>query len=1454
MSDDTEKGPEDANREKAQKDGALSSDDLAVKDQGPKEDEPAKDEPKEDGPKEDEGPKDDPQEDPKDQEDPKGEIPKDALPDVRMYEEPPTRSWPDPDDFLEQDAAFKGKEFTEIGVKVPVLMLPVRLETRIDLKNEKLRIRVFPDQLNVQKPEAALSQIEQGAGAHFWGQFKSAPDHASRRAVLEQLIQSVGPRRVGHIIEQTDPEQEAAQSATAPLSRADPQPRLVALPRRWIVMGHAVNGMGFYAESKPLNGTYETGISDKTSANTSIVNGVPVTADAKWMVDFEDAKERGMALEIDLRSEIIAAGEISSMIVFGVEGGKYRKEDAEQIKELLAYHERSSGLGFMPQGSITNNIQGSPTEWTFQDSDLEQIIARLERDTPAPQGSNADELQSLLGLGEVKPLARARHASHPERHQAKAMNRALFEACLGRFMRDLMPAKDDVVRPDAIEGLRDWFIENVTGGAPVCTLRVGAQPYGILPVTPLKYSVWSLPIVRSVEGYVENIVTVLRQDWIRALDQVPLLDPNAIDRQAAHARPASSIPALLASQPHPARLFRRALLADQNRIQEVYDAALEALAGDNPDLYDLYGRRRYAFENAKDIDQQIAVWGRLHFDALNLRTKPVAWRKKAMQDVAAMLAVLGRFEQRQRPLKSLKLPHFEGAIGKPLSAYLAAEPDNERHEYGEVPLVSLDEKTQGIRPQTYLASLAKSLREWADKGGGKKWTGTGEEAPPDLLYALIVSGFDQFGSQQDIVAMAEALDLLASTASAADLDRLARETLGLGSHRLDAWYTSLATARIKRMRSFEAYKTGLSLGAYGWLTDLKFGNRSASSGFMHAPSLPLAATAAVLRSGYLAHGSTEAASPAAIDASSGRVRLAHEILGGVRNGQAVGTLLGYRFERGLKDAQPPLSGLLRDVRQMVINETETDATLDEPVDGMALLELYKSRKVKPLTLLANKALQPHYLALAAIFDAVHDVALFEGTHAATTGKTEHAAAVFEAINQGSQLPPEFRAQTTDRHGLTIDHRLMLLFGADTSGTSVDSGGWHSGLRDQLAPELERWLRQVLPNPAETGFYLEGTDLTLADLNLSALDAIYLMDEDPTGLSAALLSVAAQTIGHRGDGANLRSLAVDLTKSSQKIGLEEFQLMAIELRAMLDASSPLDANGLSARGTTGKATRIGTAQSLKRVQDLADRLAKAIDAGDWALVARFGIAGGTPKALVGRARRLLEQLLEKQQAGHTAPQDMAAHLFGRATPVLVAFTMPETARGDAPVTFYGDLDQEPGASDWLDSVGAVRPLIGRLSTARMLGDMLGGNRMSFDFGQDKRLTNEGWAAISRPPKGTGGRLSVVALRDQKIPKAGQSAVGLMLDQWSERIPADEQMTGVSFQFDAPSSKPPQAMLLAAPHAEFRSWRVGEMARTLYDTLQFAALRMVEPEDLTDFGAVLPTIYAKGLGAADKEAEK
>src|SRR5205807_720272 len=128
---------------------------------------------------------------------------------------------------------------------------------------------------------------------------------------------------------------------------------------------------------------------------------------------------------------------------------------------------------------------------------------------------------------------------------------------------------------------------------------------------------------------------------------------------------------------------------------------------------------------------------------------------------------------------------------------------------------------------------------------------------------------------------------------------------------------------------------GIQLGGYGWVEHLRPGGASpVSEGYIHAPSLTQAATAAVLRSGYLTHRDSGNGDILALDLSSKRVCVALWLLEGVRNGQPLGALLGYRFERGLHERRLELNQYIPRFRQLAPLVAGKLTPLKEPVESV----------------------------------------------------------------------------------------------------------------------------------------------------------------------------------------------------------------------------------------------------------------------------------------------------------------------------------------------------------------------------------------------------------------------------------------------------------------------------------------------------------------------------------------
>jgi len=91
-------------------------------------------------------------------------------------------------------------------------------------------------------------------------------------------------------------------------------------------------------------------------------------------------------------------------------------------------------------------------------------------------------------------------------------------------------------------------------------------------------------------------------------------------------------------------------------------------------------------------------------------------------------------------------------------------------------------------------------------------------------------------------------------------------------------------------------------------------------------------------------------------------------------------------------------------------------------------------------------------------------------------------------------------------------------------------------------------------------------------------------------------------------------------------------------------------------------------------------------------------------------------------------------------------------------------------------------------------------------------------------------------------------GILLDEWTEVIPATTRDTGIAFNFDRPNNEAPQSLLLVTPGTANGEWQWEDLMGALNETLDLAKSRAVEPVhiDGTAYSRFLPaTIMAATL---------
>ncbi|MDH3758491.1 MAG: hypothetical protein OES93_11595, partial [Gammaproteobacteria bacterium] len=168
-------------------------------------------------------------------------------------------------------------------------------------------------------------------------------------------------------------------------------------------------------------------------------------------------------------------------------------------------------------------------------------------------------------------------------------------------------------------------------------------------------------------------------------------------------------------------------------------------------------------------------------------------------------------------------------------------------------------------------------------------------------------------------------------------------------------------------------------------------------------------------------------------------------------------------------------------------------------------------------------------------------------------------------------------------------------------------------------------------------------------------------------------------------------------------------------------------------------------------------------------------------------------------------------------------------------------------EWLHGAACVRERVGDFEIARAMADAVRDDPLPLAPVQFPFRSGDAWLGAEYPPdiEVVHDTVSVVRHLPQGFDAAGAQC-GLLIDDWTESVPLREQVAGLCFNFDAPDSAPPQALLLAITPRETGSWSWDDLVDTVLDTFRRAKLRAVEPDaigELPGIGTLLPAVVAE-----------
>ena len=409
-----------------------------------------------------------------------------------------------------------------------------------------------------------------------------------------------------------------------------------------------------------------------------------------------------------------------------------------------------------------------------------------------------------------------------------------------------------------------------------------------------------------------------------------------------------------------------------------------------------------------------------------------------------------------------------------------------------------------------------------------------------------------------------------------ELDWAFRTTLDAFSYRLDAWSTSLATRRMEQLRTAALRRVFIS-AAFGWVENLKLETQPDSLGYVHAPSLAQAATAAIMRSGHLANRE-RLAGAFNINLTSERTKRALGLIEGVANGQTPAVLFGYRFERGLRDALLGKYILLYRKRYPLRrgNDTATEPAESiaarDVVDGMALVTRWRESKPEVLAGIAagdQAKLTALLNDLSDTWDAVSDVLTAEGVYQVVQGNLERAGAATGVLdNQTRPIDPQ--VTRTPRMGVSYAQRVAVVC-ESTQLPPQWSGIGATDPRAVAEPRLNVWIATMLGDPGRFEFTARVVRGDVVDANVLGTNPGKL------GLSPLSLVLATRVLpGEQGAQHSMlrertaRALAASVPNPDAnttvliderhpqpgKLGLAEFEAVAVVVRHLIEGARPL----------------------------------------------------------------------------------------------------------------------------------------------------------------------------------------------------------------------------------------------------------------------------------------------------------
>lgn len=869
------------------------------------------------------------------------------------------------------------------------VLAPVRLETRFlppaqrtdGVPQWMLRIRVYPDEFSMRRIVPPPAPVELDRLSEAVASMAADPP-VDEAAAFASFASAVGAARALGLWRAWVAADAHGNLTVDRSSQTDPVPLQVhgpaGLPQQieiWLILSDGTRNLGATLNLDVAAIGADLDIKAFADSDQLGLGRLPVT----WWLSYERAKEVGLGVDLDVGE---APPPLAMLVAVGI-----GETDAS---ELVDVHNAGGRLGILAPGTPTNTVEGEPTTDFGENAD--SVFPMLHID-PKSQQSTAAVLTALTGR--VAPNALPMLGGELDYFGPGSLAvQGFWPVLWGRALRDAITSAGREI------DLARWAIRYLAVEGPRPAIRVGTQPYGLLPtssfaswvadpgdsIAELEHRIlqWALPWRADAAAVAERT-----HAWVEGADTEGLLEVIGL-----HA---------------PSRYWQVRPIADLVTV-----GVTRALAGIPP-----------LPASKWDVDTSVAwrEWPYPRFP-IAAAAHPGQVPGPPRDDVEDAAKLKELCFMHPEPL------YFQGAPNLGLVGHLFREA-----------LISAR------------AIVGEALAQW-------ETTGRIDVAAPlplddeDTYRNHVIQGTEEAVAKLDTETDSDGRKIAArfrevqeALVVIADLWETQRNALFRGAlaaldsatFRVDPWLTGIAERRLQAMITDGS---PIKLGAYGWVdapgpfTGAAGGALSpgpTAAGLLHAPSRDQALTSALLRDAAVRHPDDDRWQ---LTVNSTKVREAIALAERVRLGVHPYEALGLEVEKVAGDWD-----VVRMLRQDYALLPDQDTR--RVCDGAAVL-----RAARDGTLVAGlpadlaNRLQP----LDDVLDTYADLLVADGIHALVTGRADLANAAMEAA-AGLGAPPDLRSIRTPRAARTVRIAAWVLLPPPGGDVELDLDTVPAGVAD-----------------------------------------------------------------------------------------------------------------------------------------------------------------------------------------------------------------------------------------------------------------------------------------------------------------------------------------------------------------------------------------------------------------------